>query len=471
MNKLWFGDNLKVLRKEFKDESVDLIYLDPPFNSKRDYNSLFKTNDKESDSQIMAFTDSWAWGDSTTEIYGELQELGYNYIETLVDLIGSRNSVSAYIVMMAIRLIELKRVLKDTGSIYLHCDPTASHYLKIVMDQIFGVKNFRNEIIWHYGKWTNHPSSFQKNHDVIFFYTKTEDYLFNQVSCPENMKESRRKKLERGYDVNIVENGIRQLIVYDKEKALDKIESENYDRIVYRENKYVSCPDVWQIPILNSQSKERLGYPTQKPLALLKRIIEASSNPGDVVLDPFCGCGTAVAAAHELNRKWVGIDIAENAVEVQSKRLKELYGLNEGKDFIVDTTHPATYEDALKLADRNKFKFEAVMVEMLGGISNNKKVGDRGIDGRMRIKINEEWINVLFQVKGGKSTQPKDVHALFGAMPKRGNNIGVLITRAKPSKNMYHEAALKGDVFGVPKMQILTLKEIYEGKKIKLPNN
>lgn len=334
-NTLFTGDNLYILHG-MDSGSVDLIYLDPPFNSKRTYSAPVGTK-----AAGASFKDMWTWQD-VDEGYLETLTASYpflvNFIQSIEEIHG--RAMMAYVTYMTQRLIEMHRVLKDTGSLYLHCDPTASHYLKVVLDRIFGKDNFLNEVVWCYGKWTNTAKHFQKNHDVILAYAKSfSDHVFNKQFNPDAPQ---KKKYDRGWDSNVVKDGvdkIRQLIVYDRSKAQTKIDSGEYDRVVYRENQQkVALPDWWSIPILNSQSKERLGYPTQKPLALLYRVIEASSNPGDVVFDPFCGCATACVAAQQLGRKWIGIDIEEQAAGILVERLADDSGLFS--DFIHRTDIP-----------------------------------------------------------------------------------------------------------------------------------
>ena len=309
-NTLYYGDCLEVMQG-FPDECVDLIYLDPPFNSKRQYNEVFKGSGLNIEPQIKAFDDIWEWNDQSVERVDQLKGAIGNPASKVIqgfEICIPRSEMLSYTSYMAQRLFEMCRILKPTGSIYLHCDPTASHYLKLVMDAIFGKGNFRNEIVWHYGKWTNEAQIFQRNHDTILFYSMSNDYLFNKQF---QMTEDKEKKLKVGYQVNRP-GGVKQLIVYDQKKAAQKIQEGNYDTIVYKDcdELGVSMHDTWcDINILNSQAKERLGYPTQKPLELLERIINGSSNPDDVVFDPFCGCGTTIESARKLNRKAIGIDI------------------------------------------------------------------------------------------------------------------------------------------------------------------
>ena len=298
-------------------KSVHLIATDPPFNKGKDFHA---TPDSVSDG--ASFHDRWSWEGDVHESWVDQITDDWPLVMNVIQ--GSRNSygddMGAFLCYMAVRLIAMRRVLRDDGSIYLHCDPTASHYLKELMDAVFGKQNFRNEIVWHYGKWTNAGKMFQKNHDVILFYSKTDDYIFNKQDRED---EEMPKHFQRGYTTNVIK-GVTQLLVYDKEKAAKKIEEGKYDRIVYREGKTAVClPDVWPMPILNSQSKERTGFPTQKPLLLYERIIKASSNEGDVVLDPFAGCATTCVAAERLKRHWAGIDIWEKAHEVVIERLQK----------------------------------------------------------------------------------------------------------------------------------------------------
>jgi site-specific DNA-methyltransferase (adenine-specific) len=300
VNTIYFGDNLDIMRKYIKDESVDLVYLDPPFNSKRPYNVIYK----DTKSQVKAFVDTWHWTEETNKTYEDIIRHSKN--QHVVDAIQSLYSMLrhndddtiAYLVMMTPRLLELHRVLKSTGSIYLHCDPTASHYLKIIMDNIFGIKNFQNEIIWHYKSGGASPRRFAKKHDVLLFYSKGPDYNFYVDRIREPYAKSTLERLKHKGARSEVDNPL------TLEGRIPR--------------------DVWVINHLEGNSKEYCGYQTQKPLALLERIIKASSNPSDVVLDPFCGCATTMIAAEELGRKWIGIDISDRAIEISKKRLNDL---------------------------------------------------------------------------------------------------------------------------------------------------
>ena len=324
VNKLFVGDNLDVMRG-LNSGSVDLIYLDPPFNSKRIYSApigIGKTDAKGKRKKVEAkFHDIWTW-DEDVDVrllaYAEEHEDVFAYIQLVGKFHGA--AMKAYLTFMAQRIIEMHRVLKESGSLYLHCDPTASHYLKLLLDYVFGKNNMRNEIVWHYNKWTNAASFFQRNNDVILFYRKSENAIFNKQYA---VTEHKARVLERGFDSNIV-NGTRQLLVYDNERAADKIKEKNYDVLVDMTNKPegVAISAVWNdIKYLSSSSRERTGYPTQKPLALLDRIIQASSNKGDMVMDPFCGCATTCVAAQNLGRNWIGIDVSDVAVNLVTDRL------------------------------------------------------------------------------------------------------------------------------------------------------
>ncbi|MGI9338918.1 MAG: DNA methyltransferase [Gammaproteobacteria bacterium] len=316
------GDCLEVMRG-MNSASVDLIYLDPPFNSKKQWDAPLG-----SAAAGASFKDRWTYGDIKEEwwrtIRGEHRAL-YSVIEAAGYTGGKADK--AYMCYMGVRLMEMRRILKKTGSIYLHCDTVMSHSLKLAMDAIFGADNFRNEISWCYRKWTNASRYFQKNKDIVLFYSKTNDYNFNKQFDPTAPQAAR---YERGWDSNRIK-GVRQLIVYNKAKARDEIAKKKYDRIVYRtETVGTAFADWWIINYLSSASKERTGYPTQKPMALLERIVAASSNPGDIVLDPFCGCGTALEAAEKLGRKWIGIDASALAARVIVNNRPLLNGVKSG---------------------------------------------------------------------------------------------------------------------------------------------
>ena len=315
MRDLYYGDNLEVLTRHIPDGWVDLVYLDPPFNSRRSYNLLFRNDAGESSpAQVTAFEDTWEWGEQAEREFGELvrgapggsvrPEVA-QLLVSLRDILGE-NPMMAYLTVMARRLVEIHRVMKDSASVYLHCDVSASHYLKIVLDGIFGAGNFRNEIVWHYyNKYSAGKRSFGRNFDQIFFYTKTGRYTFHPI---REMREQPVRQLVRENVNGVLKN----------KKGPD-------GKVMYREVTDKKIDAVWKIPCLQPASKEMLGYPTQKPQSLLERIVEASSNPGDVVLDPFCGCGTAVHAAEKLGRDWIAIDSSEPAIRAVTGRLRAAF--------------------------------------------------------------------------------------------------------------------------------------------------
>lgn len=501
---LYFGDNLDILREKFPVNSdgegyFDLIYLDPPFNSNRDYNVLFKEGATDSQAQIKAFEDSWHWTVEAQKIFEELvgakkseikiNEQISNLMLALEKLVG-HNDMLAYLTMMTARLIELHRVLKKTGSIYLHCDPTASHYLKLVMDAIFDKRNFRNEIIWHYRRWTNTSSRFKAMHDVILFYTKSNEYIFNLIEIEPT--ESQRTVIEKGYNVNSVKSGgkkILQLLVYDKEKVDELVESKvldlsKYGNIVYRDTTKTEANDVWDIQYLHSQAKERLGYPTQKPEALLERIINASSKEGDWVLDPFCGCGTTVSVAERLDRNWIGIDITTLAINLIKNRLKNQF-VDKNIKIWIDGL-PKDLSGAKALFKKDPFEFEYWCLDLVSAMpaqsktKENMRRADKGVDGVITIfkeisNGQQKYGKLLVQVKGG-AVHRDDIATLKGDIDREKAEGGVLITLENPTQPMCQEAVSAGSykvVLGVetdfPKIQILTVEQLLNGEQLKIP--
>ncbi|MBP9664842.1 MAG: restriction endonuclease [Pyrinomonadaceae bacterium] len=458
MNTLYYGDNLDILREHVDDRSVDLIYLDPPFQSNKDYNILFSEQDgTRAAAQIKAFGDTWKWDVASAGAFAEVVDRGGQVslaMQAFRTLLGG-NDVLAYLSMMAPRLIELQRVLKPNGSIYLHCDPTASHYLKLLMDSIFGPKNFRNEIIWHYRKWPTGKYTFQRNHDVIFFYSNsaTTDRVFNQLymeRAASTLKRFGRSRIISGHD----ETG-------------NRLPSEIADE----DSEGVRMDDVWEIgrvpPI-------KQLYPTEKPLALLQRIIEASSHEGQVVLDPFCGCGTAVVAANGMERKWIGIDITHLAVGLIKHRLEDAF---PGKAVYQVVGEPVSLPDAEKLAAEDKYQFEAWALGLVGARVNEKKKGaDKGIDGRLFFHDENDASvtkRIIISVKGG-SIPANHIRELRGVIDRENAEIGALLTFKKPTAPMKAEAADAGfyqSRWGTrhPRLQILTIEELLDGKRIDYP--
>ncbi len=397
-NRLYFGDCLEVMREDIHDESVDLIYLDPPFNSKRLYNAYI------GGAQWVAFNDTWQWYEAIDDFHDVASDVTLgNTMEGLRRILGEGPNL-AYLSYMANRLRECRRVLKPTGSIYLHCDPTMSHSLKVLMGALFGGRHFINEIIWHYRKWSTGKYGFQRNHDVILFYSKTlrRDRVFNQLymeRAASTVKRFGQGRIESAYDVG----------------------GKRVPSTVSGTSEGVRQDDVWDF---NRVPPIKQIYPTEKPLPLLDRVIRASSNPGDVVLDPFCGCGTTIHAAQMLGRQWIGIDVCVNACKVIERRLREHFA-----NLWADVEYigmPKTAADAHELADIDKFRFERWAASLVDGMEANKKQrGDQGIDGRGRLPIRKGvFIDVVSQVKGG-STGPGDVQAFNGARQQAGADLGI----------------------------------------------
>ncbi len=437
-NTLYFGDCLEVMRKEVPATSVDLIYLDPPFNSKRIYNAFM------GQAQWVAFEDTWSWHEAVDDFHevAEAVELA-GVMEGLRRIFGEGGNL-AYLSYMANRLRECRHVLKPTGSIYLHCDPTMSHPLKIVMDGIFGRQNFRNEIVWGYEKPRSAKKIWRRNHDVILFYTKTGKYIFYPQRVPTlDGKFEMRKPFKRP------------------------------DGTIWKPKEPGKQAGSWwyDIPSFATRmsAKERLGYPTQKPLALLERIIRASSNPGDVVLDPFCGCGTTIHAAQNLGRRWMGIDICVNACKVIEKRFRGHFDSRwSDVEFI---GFPKTFDDARTLARLDSFRFERWAASLVDGMEPNRKQrGDRGIDGRGRLAIAKgKFIDLVSQVKGGR-TNPGDVQAFNGARQQEGAHLGIFTCFGdRVTSRMRDAAASTGSFMGVPAVQIYTVDDYFEGRRPRMP--
>jgi site-specific DNA-methyltransferase (adenine-specific) len=510
MNTLFYGDNLEILREYIPDESVDLVYLDPPFNSNRAYNQIFKDkNGKYPPSQIKAFDDTWSWSDETERILDELKKPEYpaqlyRTLKAFETAMGTTDMM-AYLVMMGIRLCELHRALKKTGSIYLHCDPSASHYLKIVMDRIFGEKNFINEVIW---KRTDAKGNVQRKygwiHDRLLFYSKSQDWVWNQqyIEYDKDYIDAFYNKVDekgRRYQLTDLTAPMSRAskgqiytwkgytppstrcFVYNKEKMeeLDKAGKLFYTnsgcpRLIRYLDSMIGnkCPDIWT-DIKIAQKDERLFYPTQKPVALLERIIQASSNDGDIVLDPFCGCGTTIAAAEKLGRKWIGIDVTILAINLIEKRLRENF-----PDIVYRLKGiPTDFESARKLAEQSKFLFEQWFVTILGG-QPYKSIGggDTGIDGFMYFKDNEgKDHTIIISVKGG-SYNPSMVRDLKAVVDRENASIGLLLALREPTDGMRKEAASAGlfqkpdSQMKYPKIQIFTVQDFFDGKRPQIPD-
>jgi site-specific DNA-methyltransferase (adenine-specific) len=528
-NTLFYGDNLEWLRdrSRFPDACVDLIYLDPPFKSNRDYNILFKDRSgSESAAQVRAFEDSWEWGDEADETFIDLTQRGFapgrvqEVLVALRALLGT-NDLLAYLVMMAARLVELHRVLKPTGSLYLHCDSTASHYLKLLLDATFGVRNFRSEIVWlrsRNPKGSQHDlKRYSPDTDTIFFYAKSDKTVFHESRIrrpltPDELREKYSRRDERGpwIDGPILRSGSmgdRPNLAYEyngfhpgtagwrvtpeKLRELDARDCIDWPaggkprrKLRPEDDPGVPVGTCWtDIPSLNSQSAERLGYPTQKPVALLSRIIEASSNPGDVVLDAFCGCGTTIDASQRLGRRWVGIDVTILAVDLIRKRIDATFGpeVANAIDLYGVPNEPAA---ARALFEKDPFEFERWAVTMVDGQPNerSKQRGDRGIDGVVRFaaEFSREGLirrigRSLVSVKGGRQLNTSMVRELRGTVERERAEMGLLLTLNQPTDGMRDEARRAGRYVwswnnaAFPKLQITTVEDLLSNRKPEMP--
>jgi site-specific DNA-methyltransferase (adenine-specific) len=504
MNHLYYGDNLTVLRDSIPDESVDLIYLDPPFNSNASYNVLFKGSaGAGSAAQIEAFDDTWHWNDSAEAAFGEVVRGGNAAAATMLRAIRSflgDNDMMAYLAMMAVRLLELHRVLKPTGSLYLHCDPTASHYLKILLDAVFGARFFKNEIIWRRTNAHNvRSNAYPRVHDTILFCTRTDKYTWNKTFngySPEQLKRykedadgrmftgqdltmmggSKDRKMEwrgttppknRGWGASVeqLEEWWKQGLILTKKDGTPRLDG----RKVFLDEKPGKAVDsIWDdILRVGNTSDERLGYPTQKPEALLERIINASSNPGDVVLDPFCGCGTTVHAAQKLGRRWIGIDVTHLAIGLIEMRLRNAF-VNAVPP-LQFATHgvPQDIEGARDLARRGQYhEFEKWALSLIAAQPGNltKKGADKGIDGNLYFGAKHEG-RAIVSVKAGDSVGVSMIRDLRGVIEREGAQIGVFLTLTEPSRPMITEAAGAGTYQApglegtVPRIQIVTVDQ------------
>jgi len=543
VNSLYFGDNLAILREHVKDGSVDLIYLDPPFNSSATYNVLFKSpKGHASDAQIEAFEDTWHWGEQAEREFAEILQSGNTDVSEMMQALRrflGENDMMAYLVMMANRLLELRRVLKARGSLYLHCDPTASHYLKIVLDGIFGFENFRSEIIWRRTGSHNKAERWAPVHDTILFYTKCDAFVWNHPKRPYMMGHVREHFVAdgsggyrtnyygnvltgsgrrggesgqpwRGFDptaknrhwaipgaiwdeAGVDPSGLTQHQKLDLlyEKGFIKIVPDQAWPIYERAIRPIDGPatsDLWtfqpytegtvfgssegidaDVSWLKPRDAERLGYPTQKPVGLLERLISASSNEGHVVLDPFCGCGTAVHAAEKLHRKWIGIDITHLAISLIEKRLRDAF---PGIRFEVHGT-PKDLDGARNLAERDKYQFQWWALSLLGNAhpyQGKKKGADSGIDGIIYFQDDEKHVGkVIVSVKGGENVSVPMVRDLAHVVDREKAQMGIFLTLAEPTKPMRQEATKAGFYESplihksFPKLQILTVGGLLEG--------
>lgn len=511
-NTLYFGDNLDIMRRYLPDDSVDLVYADPPFNSNQNYNVLFAEKDgSRAASQIRAFEDTWKWDAEDEAVYADLVTAGGKVADALQafrQFIGPCDMLS-YLVMMAPRLVECRRVLKKTGSMYLHCDPAASHYLKMLMDAVFGPGNFRTEIIWK--RSSAHSDAKQgraqhgRIHDVILFYTKADDWFWNNVFTPYDQsyvdsfykftepETGRRYRLgdltgpggaakgNPSYEVM----GITRFWRYSKEKMAELIKQGRviqtkpgtvpaYKRYL-DEMQGVPLQDIWSdIGPISSQAAERLGYPTQKPVVLLERIINSSCPEGGTVFDPFCGCGTTITAAQSLGRAWIGIDITHLAITLMKQRLKDTFG--EAVAFKVQG-EPTSTPDAAALAAADPYQFQWWALGLVGARPVEEKKGaDKGIDGKIVFQGEAagKFEAVIISVKAG-NTGVAHVRDLRGVLDREKAVIGVLISMQEPTKPMHDEAVTAGfyesQMWGkrYPKIQLLTVADLLAGKQIEMP--
>jgi DNA modification methylase len=518
-NKLYFGDNLPILRNKdnFPNDFINLIYLDPPFNSKATYNILFaKKDDLQERAQIKAFGDTWHWGKESAETYYEIVEGGYGpeslvkLIKTLRDFLGE-NDMMAYLVMMAIRLTELHRVLKPTGSLYLHCDPTASHYLKMLMDAIFGPDNFRSEIVWKRTSAHSDSNTMGNSHDIILFFTKSRQFTWNKLYQPYSREyiESHYRYIDsngRRYRTdNLTAMGLSGGGYTYEWHGVTKIwrcpktrmqQLHDFGKLHYTKSgsaefiRYLDempgtpLQDLWDdIPPINSQAAERLGYPTQKPEALLERIIKASSNEGDIVLDPFCGCGTTVAVAERLKRRWIGIDITHLAITLMRNRLDTTFGEYEHSRYeVIGVPVDLGSAKALALQDRYQFEWWALSLVNARPAQDKKKGADKGVDGYIYFHDDKsgESKRIVVQVKSGNVGAPQ-IREFQRVVDREKAVIGAFITLQPPTSKMieeiytgtsedYYISGAYGPQHKFPKIQILTIKDLLSGdKKLEYP--
>jgi len=512
-NRLYFGDNLEILRKEIASESVDLVYLDPPFNSNATYNVLFaEKSGKKSAAQITAFDDTWQWGLESEASYHETVTAGGK----LADLLQAfraflgQNDMMAYLVMMAARLKELHRVLKPTGGLYLHCDSTACHYLKILMDAIFGHRHYLNQITWKRTTAHSDPKQGRKAFgnltDIILLYTKSDDYAFNYQHTEysdQHLKKYRHLDTDgRRYALDNITGpggagkgnpyyevmGVSRHWRYSRE-TMDRLLREN--RIVQpkpgavpRYKRYldempgVPLQNLWDdIPPINSQAQERLGYPTQKPEALLERIIRASSNEGNLVLDPFCGCGTTIAVAERLHRRWIGIDITHLAITLMRHRLENAFRTNLSPYVVEGVPKDVDSAQLLAMQDRYKFEWWALGLVDARPAHDKRKGGDSGFDGVIYFFDDESGIakKIVVQVKSG-SVAVNQIRDLKAVRDREKAEIAAFITLQEPTAGMKAEAAGAGFYepehfpgHQVPRVQILTIAELLEGTQVLYP--
>jgi len=504
MKNLFFGDNLSVLREHIGSASVDLVYLDPPFNPTVNYNILFEEESGAmAGAQVEAFRDMWKWGELAELAYEDVMRAGGDLALVMRGLRAwlGQSAMMAYIAMMATRVLELRRILTPSGSLYLHCDPKASHYLKVILDTAFGADCFRNEIIWKRTSGHSDARRYGSVHDSVLFYTRDQDYTWNQVYQPYDPAyvaqyyryedEGGRKFMSgdlgaaglQGGGYDYVWKGVRRVWRVPRQK-MKQLDTDN--RIFYTRNgiprikryldeaKGLPCQDVWtDIEALRSWHAEKLGYPTQKPVALLERIISASSKEGDVVLDPFCGCGTTVEAAENLGRQWVGVDVTHYAITLIEARLQAKH---PDTDYKVEG-RPVDLAGARNLAERDKHQFQWWAAWRVGAQTyrEEKRGADRGIDGNILFKNGPYGDGrIIISVKGGENVGVQMVRDLRGVVEREEAEMGILVTLTEPTRAMKNEALGAGIVRRsahgrLPRLQIATIADLLDQRLPKLP--
>jgi adenine specific DNA methylase Mod len=512
MNHLYYGDNLDIMRRYIDKESVDLVYLDPPFNSSRNYNVIFEQkSDDAAGAQIKAFEDTWHWDHTAALAYKEITEAGGQLsivMQAFRSFLGE-SDMMAYLVMMAPRLVELRRCLKATGSLYLHCDDTASHYLKILLDAIFGIENYQNEIIWQRTNAHNTAGRFGRVHDVLLYYSISNSPTWNSIYLGYSKEQLNRYKKDEngrlytaqdltasrpdspsgkfewrgtmpsasrgwGYTIEQLEKWWSEGKILKKKDGTPRMDGL---KVYLDEMPGKRATDIWsEIPRISNTSSERLGYPTQKPEALLERIVKASSNEGDVVLDPFCGCGTAIAVAQKLKRQWIGIDITHLAITLMKTRLRDTFGEAIKSEYKV-IGEPVDIAGARELAKTDPYQFQWWALGLVGARPVEQKKGaDKGIDGRLFFHDDNsgKTRQVIFSVKAGH-VHSAHISELAGVLQREKAEMGAMLTMEAPTRNMLREASAAelyeskdlGKAF--PKIQILTIEELLKGRKPEIP--
>ena len=519
-NRLYFGDNLDILREHVADESVDLVYLDPPFNSNVNYNAFFQEQTGElSDAQITAFEDTWHWGLESEAAYRAVITDGPDKLADLLQAMRAflgQSDMMAYLSMMAPRIAELHRVLKPTGSIYLHCDPTASHYLKLLMDAVFGPRNFRNEITWQRTESHNTAGKYGNVADILLYYAKSDNPTWNRGFHKYGENKYSEQQLKRfrhvdeegrsyrlddltaprpnsnsgkfewrgtmpgptrgwGYRLEQLEQWWSEGRIHTKRDGTPRMDGL---KVYLDDAEGKPLQNIWtDISRIPNTSAERLSFPTQKPEALLERIINASSSEGDVVLDPFCGCGTATVAAERLNRRWIGIDVTHLAMSLMRHRLHDTFGDDLRPYEVIGV--PQDPASAAALAQRDRYQFEWWGVSLVDArpAKDRKKGADAGIDGVINFFDDNSGRpkRIVVQVKSG-NVNPGMIATLKGDMTREKAEIGLFVTLNEPTRPMLQEALSAGFYtpehypdHRYPRLQILTVADLLNGAEAQYP--